>query len=495
VPAIANAALGLLKPNLLKRPEKVALRSGAEGVTHRELFEYSQRFAQFLSARIRERGTRVALVLPDGFSFYYSFLGSLLAGQVPVLLNPGLQRDDYAIIFEDVGVQTLVTTPGSVAATVGLEPVLVSSDRAFVQELPALDPAFLPYSPNVDDVAFVLMSSGSTGRPKGVPHRHDDIRYAFEVYGRPILELTEKDVVFSTSKLFFTYGFGTSIYLPLSAGSTVVLNPDRPTPQTILRILREERPTLFCGVPSIYSTLLRCLDGSEDLASVRLWISAGEALPDSLYNEWKMTTGVEILDNFGSTEALCPFVANRPGAVVPGSCGRVVPPFELKIVDEAGHPQTPGQSGELLVRGASLFPYYWNQPEKTASTILPDGWVRTGDVFVERDGVYFHQGRADDLFKVEAQWVAPAKIETVLRTHPAVTECAVVGKPVSDMLRPWAFVVLAPGFVPGGELIAEIRDFLRARIPIHMIPVSFKFLDALPRTATGKIQRLVLKNT
>ena len=493
MPDVANVADALLCRNLQVRPDKVALISAGERVTYRELADRAGRFANLLKARGLVPGDRLLLALPDGAGFLYAFLGSILAGCTPVLLNPGLPPCDVAFIARDVSAKTVVTEPGCPAATAAPAPLLVSSDGALVEELLRHPARVTPRVPARDDIAFMQFSSGSTGRPKGIPHRHGDVPFVIATFARQVLSLDEHDVVCCAPKLYFVYGLCNSILFPLDAGATAVLNPGPPTPETMIRLIREHRATIFCGVPFHYSLLLQSLPEGAKLESLRLCVSAGEALPESLLTQWMARQGVDILNCLGSTESLSVYLSNRPGQVIPGSCGRVIPPYEVKVADEAGDPLPSGQAGELLVRGGSILPFYWNQPHKTAQTILPGGWLRTGDVFVERDGVYYHQGRSDDLFKVAGQWVSPARIEDALRGHPAVTECAVVAKPVAEMLRPFAYVVLAPGRTPAGELMAEFRDFLGRQLPPHQIPVWFHFVDELPKTPTGKVQRFKLR--
>lgn len=494
---VRNIALELLKPHLSKRPDKAALISGERICSYRQLWDYSHRFASFLDAQGVPSGARVALVLPDGFSYYYVFFGCVLAGVVPVLVSTLLSRSEYDFILKDAEARLLVTTSGSSSGEIEQEhfrPVLVDSDESLEHALASYAEDIPPYEPDATDIAFMLYSSGSTGNPKGVPHRHGDILFTVDTFGKQILKLTEKDIVFSSSKLFFAYGFGNSLSFPLSAGATVVLFAGRPTPDDILHIIRKHKPTVFCGVPSLYNLLLKTMSNEAGLSSLRLCISAGESLPASICSEWTALTGLEILDGIGSTELLHIFIANRSGAVVPGSSGQLIPPFSAKILDEAGKEVASGEAGELLVRGGSGAPYYWNRPDKTAATMLPDGWIRTGDVYRESDGYYFYEGRADDLFKVDAQWVAPATVENALRTHPAVLECAVAGRPVAGMLRPWAFVVLAPGCEESGTLIGELRHHVRMQLAVHMVPVRFVFLEAIPKTGTGKIQRFKLRD-
>ncbi|MEI8191905.1 MAG: benzoate-CoA ligase family protein, partial [candidate division NC10 bacterium] len=359
--------------------------------------------------------------------------------------------------------------------------------------LDASSPELDPYPSREDDIAFLLYSSGSTGKPKGVPHRHGDMPFSAETFGRQVLGVSSDDLVFSASKLPFAYGLGNSISFPFSAGASVVLYPGGCTPDQVLRLITTYRPSLFFAVPTLYNLLLRTFEGEIRFPSLRLAVSAGEPLPASTYHAWKTRTGVELLDGIGSTEALHIFISNRSGDVRPGSSGRPIPLFEAKIVDETDRPVATGQAGHLLIRGKSTAPCYWNRPEKTQETMLADGWLRTGDIYVEEDGYYTYQGRGDDMFKVEAQWLSPIRVEDALRDHPAVLECAVTSRKLEGLVRPVAYVVPVEGVTTGPAIARDLLRHVSAKLPAWMCPVQVVFCAEIPKTSTGKVQRFRLR--
>ncbi|MBS1187737.1 MAG: benzoate-CoA ligase [Burkholderiaceae bacterium] len=495
---IQNIAQLLLAPHLAARPDKTAFIQGERKLTYRQLCEGAYRFAHWLQAEGVPAGARVAIVLPDSFALIQSFFGGILAGVVPVLGNSAASADDIGFLLQDVESTLLLAPPESVAAkaaqgaprAVRLLPV--ESDQTFEQLLAAHPASASVFEPEQDDIAFMLYTSGSTGEAKGVPHRHSALLFSIETLGKRLFQITENDTVFVTSKLSFVFGVVCNIVLPVNVGASAMLMPDQPTPEILLQLILRHRPTVLMSVPSLYNLMLKAMTNSKQLHGLRLCVSAGEALPASIAAEWHDTNGVALMDCIGSTETLNAYIVNRISPDGSTSFGSVVPPFEARLANANGQPVVRGEAGELQLRGGSIAPYYWNRPEITAETMLAGGWLRTGDIYIERDGGYVHQGRTNDLFKVDAQWVSPTLIENALRTHPAVHESAVVGRLVADMMRPWAFVVLAPGFAPGGELIAELREHVGAQLQRFMVPVRFVFMDALPKTSTGKVQRLKL---
>jgi benzoate-CoA ligase len=492
-----NAAVALLKPNLDRHPDKVAIIAGERAVSYRRLDDQSSRFGSLLRTSGISAGDRVAIVANDSPEYFFALLGCLKAGAVPVLLNPGLGAADYDFIFRDSVAAALVTETAASAALQTQSnrprPTLLLDDPEFAGRLASAQAEFLPHTPSNDDIALLLYSSGSTGTPKGVPHRHGDFLSTADAFAGSVLAMSERDIVFSASKLFFAYGLGNSFSFPLRFGATVVLSPGKPDSADILRIISQHRVTVLFGVPVVYTMLLKTMDDRDALSSLRLCVSAGESLPAPLCREWTETTGIEILDGIGSTEALHIYISNRPGAVRPGSAGTRIPPFEVRLVDDEGRPIAMGTAGHLLLRGPSIAPCYWNRPEKTAETMLPGGWLRTGDIFLEEDGFFFYQGRSDDLFKVDAHWVSPIRIESALMEHPAVMECAVSRRKVEHLVRPIAFAVLNPGYEPGPKLERELRRFVAGILPPYMCPVQVEWVDELPKTATGKVQRFLLR--
>ncbi len=491
-----NTVAALLAPNVARHPRRAAYFCEGETLTYSDLDERSGRFGQGLLASGVKAGDRALLVLPDGFPFLYAFLGCLKAGIWPALVSPLLSKDDTGFVLSDSEATALVTAPDLPAA---------AADSPHLRTRLALDPdsmgRFLSSAPggietapaDDDDTAFFLYTSGTTGEPKGVPHAHGDMPFTADSYGVSILALAPADTVFSASKLFFAYGLGNSVSFPLRAGVPAILHPGKATADEVVRLFNSHRPTVFFGVPTLYSLLLRSLDDWTAFGSLRLCVSAGEALPAPLAVEWRSRAGVEVVDGLGTSETLHIVLSNRPGAVRPGSAGIPVPGYELRLVDEEGRDVPRGVPGQLLVRGRSLARSYWKRPEKTSETMLPHGWLRTGDVLIEEAGVYTHQGRADDMFKVDAQWISPVQVESVLYGHAAVKECAVTATKAEGLVKVGAHVVLGPGFTDSIETIASIRRHVLSHLPPHMCPARFTFCAELPKTATGKVQRFRLR--
>jgi len=353
----------------------------------------------------------------------------------------------------------------------------------------------LPAATSADDPCFWLYSSGSTGQPKGAVHRHRDMVVSSQYYGVETAGIGGDDVCFSAAKLFFAYGLGNGMTFPLWVGGTSVLLTGKPTPQATFTTIARYRPTIFFGVPTLYAAQLRALETeTADLSSLRLCVSAGEALPAHLLKRWKEETGLLILDGIGSTEALHIFISNRPDDVQPGSSGRPVPGYQAQIVDEQGREVTAGELGKLMIKGDSCASHYWNNPEKTAATMV-DGWVATGDTYYQDAERYFvYCGRADDMLKVGGIWCSPVEIEARLIEHPEVLEAAVVGRADDNgLIKPEAHIILAdPDRSPDG-LAHDLLQHCKSGLAPYKYPRWFHFVSDLPKTATGKIQRFKLR--
>jgi benzoate-CoA ligase len=318
----------------------------------------------------------------------------------------------------------------------------------------------------------------------------------YETYARQVLGIRPDDRIFSAAKLFFAYGLGNAGYFPMGAGAESVLYPQRPTPEGVFEVITRHRPTIFFGVPTLYAGMLAQKDAGKrwDLSSLRLCVSAGEALPDEIYARWQERFGVEIIDGIGTTEILHIFLSNRPGAARPGSTGLPVPGYEATIVDDAGVAVPQGEIGNLRVKGESTMAYYWNKHEKTKDTLYGH-WIQTGDKYYQdADGYFWYAGRADDMLKVGGIWVSPVEVENTLVKHPAVLEAAVVGHEDTDRLvKPKAFIVLKDPAGAGAGLAEELKGFVKDRIAPYKYPRWIEFVAELPKTATGKIQRFKLR--
>ena len=424
-----------------------------------------------------EAGDRVMIVLPDSPEFVAAYFGAMKIGAVAVPTSTALRAADYASLVEESGAKLMVGGEG----IPGLE--------SCPKELDCV-----PTTP--DDPAFWLWTSGSTGQAKAAVHRHQDWPLCCEGYARGVLDIRPDDVTFSSSKLFHAYGMGNGLMFPFYVGAATVLCPGKPLAKTILQHAHEYRPTLFFSVPTHYAAMLQDTDAANpyDLSSVRLGVSAAEPLPAEIVRRWHARFGFEVLDGIGSTEVLHIYISNRPGGVRPGSSGVPVPGYEVRITDETGRSLPAGEVGDLWVRGRSIAPHYWNRPGLTADR-MRDGWFFSGDKYrADADGYLWYAGRSDDMFRVSGEWVSPIEVEGALVEHPAVLETAVVAQPDENgFLRPCAFVTLKQPDRACGALAAELRQFVRQRLAGYKSPRRIVFLDELPKTATGKVQRYKLR--
>ena len=367
--------------------------------------------------------------------------------------------------------------------------------HAFDQLLGEAAPGFAPAATTADDMCFWLYSSGSTGAPKGTVHAHASLVTTAELYAWPVLGVRESDVVFSAAKLFFAYGLGNALSFPLSVGATTVLMAERPTPAAVFARLARHRPTIFYGVPTLFAALLASPElPKRGELNLRVCTSAGEALPAEIGKRWTEHFGVEILDGLGSTEMLHIFLSNRPGEVRYGTTGRPVPGYELRIVGDDGLPVAAGEVGELQVCGPTRAIGYWNNRPKSHDT-FHGPWTRSGDKYsVDAEGHFVYAGRTDDMLKVGGIYVSPVEVEAALVTHPAVLEAAVIGRADEEKLvKPVAYVVLKPGHAASPGLAEELRQHVKSRLAPYKYPRWIEFIDELPKTATGKIQRYKLR--
>ena len=488
-----------MKRNLDLHPDKVAYICGDYSITYRELDSASCHFACLLQSLEIAPGDRVVLALSDCIAFPVAILGCLLSGAVAVMAGAALMDEDMACIIEDSGARLLVchaelATLRSAGCS-GFK-VLVCDDHGPIEHFAFPDTlkAFkTSYHPTLFDFAFMLYSSGSTGKLKGVPHRHASLLLPCKLMGKSVLGITGNDIIFSTSKLSFGYGLVNSLSFPLHFGATAILHPGKPDVRTIFNIVWKHKPSVFFSVPTIYTQMLLFCQAAELKLPMRLCCSAGEALPAMLFEEWQRLTGLEIIDGMGASEFSHHFICNVPGQAVAGSTGRLVQGYLVRLVDDNGNDVPSGSEGHLLVSGGTRSPCYWNLPEKSSKTMLSDGFTRTGDILLEKDGYYYYRGRSDDMIKVAAQWVSPVMVEDALRSHPAVADCAVAAVMVGALVRPGAFVVLSSGVKQTPDLVKELKRHVRSRLPDYMCPACFRFPDELPRTTTGKLQRFRLR--
>jgi 4-hydroxybenzoate-CoA ligase len=504
-----NAAVDMVDRNVAEgRSGKIAFSDPARKLTYGELADSVARVGPMLAKLGLNREDRFAMIMLDTVDFPILFWGAIRAGIIPIPLNTLLPVEQFRYILADSRAKVLFVAPpflkAAETAMAGLETlktlVVVGGAQSQYPDFGALLKAASPTAPaetSGDEVAFWLYSSGSTGMPKGVRHIHTSPMQTAKLYAQPLLGISENDVCFSAGKLYHAYGLGNGMSFPMSVGASAVLLPVRPTPAAIFEVLRREQPTLFFGAPTLYAMMLADASCMPESGSKKLrWcVSAAEALPEHVGHEWKKRFGVDILDGLGSTEMLHIFISNQPGKLRYGTSGTAVPGYDLRLVDDKGTDVADGELGELLVRGPTAAEGYWNQREKTRRTFEGE-WTRTGDIYVrDADRMYRYCGRNDDMFKVSGLWVSPFDVESALISHPSVLEAAVVAKEDSDgLLRPKAHVTLKDGAKGDEPLREALKEHVKQQIGMWKYPRWIDFVDSLPKTATGKIQRFKLRD-
>lgn len=494
------------------RADKAAYIDDQGSLSYGQLDERVRRLAAGLRMLGFRREERVLLLMHDCNDWPVSFMGAMYAGLVPVAVNTLLTADDYAYMLEHSRAQAVLVS-GALLPTLNaalvkadheVQKVIVSRPQAplhpaeveFEDFLQGASPMTRPAATGPDDPGFWLYSSGSTGRPKGTVHSHANPYWTAELYGKGVLALSESDICFSAAKLFFAYGLGNALSFPLSVGATTILMPERPTPEATFRRWLGEvgavKPTVFFGAPTGFAGMLAHpkLPARKDVA-LRLVSSAGEALPGELGERFKAHFGVDIVDGIGSTEMLHIYLSNRPTEVRYGTTGWPVPGYKIELRGEEGGPVPDGEPGDLYIQGPSSAMMYWGNRDKTRDT-FQGGWTKSGDKYVRNpDGTYTYSGRTDDMLKVSGIYVSPFEVEATLVQHPAVLEAAVIGKEDQDGLtKTKAFVVLK-----SGQSVSEeaLKAFVKERLASYKYPRFIEFVEDLPKTATGKIQRFRLR--
>ncbi|MDR8398392.1 benzoate-CoA ligase family protein [Paraburkholderia sp. USG1] len=509
-PAQFNFASWLFDLNQV-RADKAAYIDDSGSTTYGKLEDRARRFSAVLHRLGVHAEERILLVMLDTVELPVAFLGALYAGVVPVVANTLLTSADYVYMLTHSHAQVVIAS-GSVLPTVAQaladadhdgcllvvsqpEDAELPSEQVLSKLIDTAVPTIKPVASSCDDIAFWLYSSGSTGKPKGTVHTHANLYWTAELYAKPVLGIVEHDVVFSAPKLFFAYGLGNGLTFPLSVGATAVLMAERPTADAVFKRLVQHRPTVFYGVPTLYASMLASsnLPARADVA-MRICTSAGEALPREIGERFTAHFGCEILDGIGSTEMLHIFLSNRTGAVEYGTTGKPVPGYEVELRDETGHTVSEGEIGDLYIKGPSAAIMYWNNREKSRATFLGE-WIRSGDKYRKLpNGCYVYAGRSDDMLKVSGQYVSPIEVEMVLMEHQAVLEAAVVGVDHGGVLKTRAFIVLKHNASTSPTLADELRAFVKERLAPHKYPREIIFVDDLPKTATGKIQRFKLRD-
>ena len=503
---IFNAAVAFIDRHVHEgRGELIALRSaGGASVSYAELAANVGRCGNSLKQLGLREGARVLMVVTDCPMFIYTFWGSIKAGLIPIPVNTMMSTEEYRFLIDDSECAAVIYSPeysdkiNTASSRAGHRPytLMVDEGEQSLWNLMQITRAELePAKTSPNSECFWLYSSGSTGNPKGVIHEHKDMVVTSVRFGQGIAGITEADLVYCSSKLFFSYGFGGGMTFPLWSGATTLLCDERTTPELVIGNIQKYRPDVFFGVPTLYGQILHQTDNqTADLSSIKCAVSAGEALPAPVFERFKERFGISILDGIGSTEALHIFISNRNDDIKPGTSGKAVPGYLNKIVDEENNEVNPGEIGTLWIKSASTARCYWNNPEKTASTMV-DGWLNTGDMyFMDEEGYFVNAGRGDDMLKVGGMWCSPIEIESCLLQHPAVKEAAVVGrKDDNGMTKPEAFIVRKNRNIRQESLEQELHDLCKQLMAGYKYPRWYNLVDDLPKTVTGKIQRFKLR--
>ncbi len=516
VHAIFNAASYFIDRNVeFGRGSKVAIVCGGRLLTYEDVRKLVNSYGNALASRGLDLQQRTMLLLPDSPEFVAAFFGAMKIGAIPIPVNTLLRPPDYRYMLEDSRARVLVV---ATSLWPSVEPIL--KETSWLRTIAVVDDAGtgLPDAPGPrivdlaqvlvatsaeldaaptgkDDVAFWLYSSGTTGFPKGTIHLQRNFPFSCDHYGIQVLRITESDRTYSVAKLFSGYGLGNALHYPFAVGATTILYSARPSPEAVLELATRTKPTLFFAVPSAYAATLEVKDRASrfDLSSVRLCISAGEPLPVQIFERWKEEFGFEILDGFGTTETGM-FISNTPGAIRPGSSGKVIDGYDVRLVNDDGKGVAQGEIGRLQVTGGSVAAGYWNKDELTKATFLGQ-WCDTGDLYrLDERGYYWFAGRTDDMLKVSGYWVSPVEVENTLLAHESVLETAVVGvEDEAGLIKPVAYVVVRRGSVGSDELARQLQSFVKERLAPFKYPRHIHFVEELPKTATGKIQRYKLR--
>jgi benzoate-CoA ligase len=501
-----NMAWYFLDRNLEQgRADKVCLYYRDERYSYREVQARANRFANVLRSLGVDVEDRVLLVLPDRPEFVFAWFGAAKVGAVIAMVNPLLPAEDYVHYFEYSRAKVAVVDASTLDR---LDPLrdsfghlrhmLVVGDPgrhlSFEDACVTASDSFTNADTHRDDPAIWLFTSGSTGKPKAAVHLQQDLPWNTERYAKQVMGIGEGDLTLSVPKLFFGYATGTNLLFPFAVGAATALFSERSEPATLFDAIERYRPTILTSVPTMINAMLNHPGGERrDLSSLRLCLSAGEALPPELYQRWKRSFGVEILDGIGSAEMFHIYISNYPGDVVPGSLGRLVPGYEARVVGPDGAELPAGEAGTLWIKGESAAILYWQAHEKSKEVLRGD-WVVTGD-HVRRDaqGYFWYEGRTDDMLKVGGIFVSPYELENCLLQHPRVAECAVIGyKDADGLVKPKAFVVPKEG--AGSEVLArELQEFVKGRLAHFKYPRLLEFTPSLPKNDRGKIDRKQLR--
>ncbi|MGA6929145.1 MAG: benzoate-CoA ligase family protein [Pseudolabrys sp.] len=492
------------------RADKILARGRDWTLTYGALQTAVCKFGNALKALGIRPGERVMLLAKDTPEFFISFLGAIRIGAVVIPTNTFLRTSDYAYMLADSKSKAVIVADGPV------DEILPAIEQRGVEiehriAIDSVRPGWLSFADLVANASadcpitettanspcFWLYSSGSTGAPKASVHEHKDMVYTSQYYAVETIDTAENDVIFSAPKLFFAYGIGNSFSFPLYTGCEAILLEDRPTAENTLDMIERFSPTIYFGVPTLYAAQVAAMEKGRrvEMKNTRICLSGGEPLPPAVMERWNRLTGVDVFDGIGSSEGLHIYAQNLPSRIKTGSAGPVVTGYQLRIVDPAGNEAPEGVPGELVIYGESFAKFYWNKPEKSAATWTKDGWFRSGDtVYRDDDGFIFFCGRGDDMLKVGGIWVAPFEVESALAAHPDVIEAAVIGAADKDgLIKPKAFCVLRHPEKATPQTEQDLIQFTKQRLAPFKYPRWVEFLDELPKTASGKIQRFKLR--
>ena len=485
------------------RGARRALVDDRNEYTYAEVQRRANRLAGVLRAAGVEPEQRVLIALPDSVDWVATFFGTLKLGAAVVMTNPGLKKDEIEYFLEYTRARVVVTDADSAprfreggSNCPALREVIVVGDDAFQARYDKASDAFLNFKTHRDDAAIWLFSGGTTGRPKGVVQTHRSFINTTELYAKGSMGYVESDITLSVPKLFFGYATGSNLIFPFSVGATSVVFKEKCTPEALFAQIAKHRPTILINVPTMVHQMTSHPDASQqDLKSIRAATSAGEALSEELYSRWQRLFGVPLLDGLGTAEMWHIFVTNTAADTKPGTLGRAVPGFDVRVRDDDGRDVPAGETGFLWVRGGSRAIAYWHAMEKTEQVFRGEWYASRDMVRQDADGYFRYSGRDDDMLKVGGRWLAPAEVENCLQQHPNVAEVAVVGVPdAQGLVKPWAYVVARACAVEAREAHAEeLRAFTLEKLEPYKAPRQIVILDAMPRTHLGKIDRGALK--
>ena len=499
-----NAAYDLIHRNISNNPNKVAFISNNCQVTYNELHLKIRAFASSIRNININVNDRVIICMDDNINYPVVFLGLIWAGIIPICINTLLPKKDYKYMVEDSEARAIIISEQLIDKFNPLiekekNILLISNSNENTLDLDALinqNTHYMekPFESNENDIAFWLYSSGSTGSPKGTLHMHKSLVATAETYAKKVLNINCEDICFSAAKLFFAYGLGNALTFPMSVGATSVLMSDRPTPESVSKIIKKYSVTLFFGVPTLYAALLNSKINPSFFKSLRLSVSAGEALPASLYEKWYKFLGIKVLDGIGSTEMLHIFISNTIDNITPGASGKPVKGYEARLINDSGKLAPDNEIAELEVKGPSSASSYWKKPEKSSLTFKGE-WTKTGDKYIrDSTGIYTYCGRADDMMKVSGQYVSPFEVEAALQTHEEVLEAAVVAnRDSNNLIKPKAFIILKNKSNENESLKIALTNHVKNQLTPFKYPRWYEFVNELPKTATGKIQRYKLR--